>query len=138
MITATFTGGVEMSRSPLPENIVRAVNAIIEPFGVKVRDIVQEQAGQEQPEHPRFLGVREAVRRSGLSRWTLERAAQAGQIKKSKLDQGSRNSKIMYESSSLDSWLDSCCCKPGEAKKWPATFKKPGVSTACDGHDDGE
>lgn len=101
-----------MKNCGIPANIILAVNALIEPFGVDVDKLLKSKGDANQFEGKKFMNVAETERYTGLSRWTVERAAQAGLIEKIKLSPASRSGKVLYGKKSIDTWLESYRCVP--------------------------
>lgn len=65
-----------MSSNNIPDNIKRAIECLLEPYGLQFELVVQSSSKTEK----RYLDVKRAVTYASLSYWTLNRATKAGKL----------------------------------------------------------
>lgn len=99
-----------MNQTPaIPPAVFDAATAMLKPFGVDFKALIEAQDAAPAPQiatlaGPKYLNTNDAIRYTGLGRWTLWRAQKAGEIAVSKLH-SSRSGKLLYDRESLDRWL---------------------------------
>ena len=86
----------------IPDNIITAVNALLEPYGMKFSPTMQE------PEPPKqtggFLSMKDAAKYIGVSRAGLYRRVTAGEIPVHKLGER-RNCRVVIARADLDEFV---------------------------------
>ena len=102
MMNAIPLHAFQMAVLPLmqfrPELTVEALQAAVNAIGAS------PAADQDAGEEGRYLGYSEAQRYTGLSRDTLRRAHEAGQLPAIKLS-AARSGKVLFDRKDLDRWL---------------------------------
>lgn len=102
----------------LPPSIVDAASAMLKPFGVDFSALLKDHQ-QEQPGiaavKPKYLTVADAIKYTGIGRWTLYRAMLDGKIKGCKLTPA-RGGKLLYDLESIDLWLQKRQITPPPAE----------------------
>jgi predicted DNA-binding transcriptional regulator AlpA len=97
-----------MKKTVVPESVVNAINALLEPYKIAV-DIDQLLKKNDPKEGTKkFITIKDVEKTYSLGRWTLYRAIKAGVLNAIKLTPGSRSGKVLIEVKSLDAWLRQC------------------------------
>ena len=104
----------------LPPSIVDAASAMLKPFGVDFTALLKDQHQEEPqsiavPVKPKYLTVADAIKYTGIGRWTLYRAMLDGKIKGCKLTPA-RGGKLLYDLESIDHWLQNRQITPPPAE----------------------
>ena len=86
----------------LPPSIEQAVNALLSTQGMTLADL----QGKADENSPRYLPLIEAVKYSGLQRWTLHRFAKKGKLPVIKLS-NAMSGRVSYDKLDLDRLMQS-------------------------------
>ena len=98
-----------MSKCNVPPSVRQAIEILLQPYDVEFNP---EPAAKEQLPDRRFLDVRSAARYTSLSRWTLSRAVNAGELSCMKMSSG-KTGKILFDVDSLDRFVKGHMVKKG-------------------------
>jgi len=98
--------------SQLPAHLIKAIDDVI---AHHYRLDLERIAHDKVKPPARCFTVKEAEGYSGVSRYTLARAAKAGKLQVYKLS-NAKSGKVLIEKASLDLWLDSCRQFPAGAR----------------------
>lgn len=114
-------------KKKIPKHVEGGIDALLHPYGLCIATVTKEQLAivpelvqsavrrllapyQElipvvnNNSDERYLPVSKAIKYCGVSRWTLSRAAKAGQLKEIKLA-AARSGKVLYDRNELDRWM---------------------------------
>ena len=85
-----------------------AVDSLLRPFKIDIYGLLLEKHDKGSEVEKKYFSIKEAVRYSGVSRWTLARLGKNGGIVFAKLSK-SHSGKVLILKESLDKYLESCC-----------------------------
>jgi|GEM_PF-3875121 hypothetical protein len=92
-----------MTKTEIPEHLVRAISDMIAPYGF---DFAALLAKQDATPRKASISIAEAVELTGIKPWTLWRLVRSGKVQSYKLGD-SRNSTVTVDTKSLESFLAS-------------------------------
>lgn len=95
-----------MSVQVIPQNIISSIDALLFPYGISFKRMLEVTRQPQVKE----LGIRsmtykQCEKYSGISKYTIWRAAKAGKIKTHKISAG-KHGKVLIDKESFDSWLE--------------------------------
>lgn len=95
-----------MQKSPLPPHVEQFIQETARSYNLKVTLSPLDSPTPTQPISKKYVDVPSAVEHTSLSRWTLDRASKAGELKSIKIGAG-KTGKILYDLAELHRWMES-------------------------------
>lgn len=96
-----------MKNKMVPESVVMAINALLEPYGLSFSNLIKEVEEKKTNAEKQFLSIQDIEQNYSIGRFTIYRAIKASKVDAIKLSKA-KSGKILVKLSSLTKWLNSC------------------------------
>ena len=92
---------MQIEERKVPRELLKAIGSMLAPY----QGALGGSGDADRERGRRFLRMDKAVRMTGLSRWTLRRAVDSGELRCSKLSPA-RTGRLVFEEADLVAWLE--------------------------------